>query len=182
MEVSNKDGIRLRSLVEKDAPFMLEWMHDPDVQKGFQKNMLSMTIQDAEKFCRDAKISKHIENGDSIHYAITDDSGEYLGTISLKNIDLSNKCAEYAIILRKKAQDKGIACKATDEILYKAFNEFGLHRVFLSVLANNEAAVRLYEKCGFIYEGEFREHLRIGDVYMNWKWYSILETEYNERL
>lgn len=27
----------LRKLEEKDAPFMLEWMHDEEINKGFQK-------------------------------------------------------------------------------------------------------------------------------------------------
>ena len=30
----------LRKLEEKDAPFMLEWMHDEEINKGFQKPFL----------------------------------------------------------------------------------------------------------------------------------------------
>lgn len=62
--------------------------------------------------------------------------------------------------------------------LDKAFHEYGLHRVYLNVLSDNKAAIRLYEKSGFTLEGEFRDHLKIGEQYMNWKWYGILVTEY----
>ena len=141
--------IRLRELKEKDAVLMLEWMHDPDVQKG-------------------------------LHFAIVNDDDEYLGTVSLKEIDLVNKSVEYAITLRKKAQGLGYAYIATGQVLKKAFREYGLHRVYLSVYADNVKAIRLYERCGFSYEGEFREHLKVGNHFVNWKWYGILENEYKE--
>ena len=50
----------LRRLEEKDAPFMLEWMHDSDIQKGFQKNMMDMKIEDVLAFCQQAKITDEI--------------------------------------------------------------------------------------------------------------------------
>ena len=28
-------------------------------------------------------------------------------------------------------------------------------------------------------QGEFHDHLNIGGKYMNWKWYGLLENEYN---
>jgi diamine N-acetyltransferase len=173
--------ITLRELREDDAELMLEWMHDPDIQKGFKKNMLDRSIDDARKFCIDAKIPQRITSGVSIHLAIVDDTDEYLGTVSLKNIDLDSMTAEYAITTRKKTNGKGVGYAATGMILKKAFYEYGLHRVYLSVFADNTNAISLYEKCGFKFEGEFREHIRKENQYMNWKWYGILNTEYSER-
>lgn len=172
--------ISLRELKESDAPLMLEWMHDPDIQKGFKKDMIDANIDDALVFCRDSKIPKQIKSGDNLHYAIVNEDDEYLGTISLKNIDLENGNAEYAITLRKSAQGRGTARKATRLVLEKAFEEYELHRVYLNVLSNNKSAIKLYERCGFSYEGVFRGHLKIGGKYMDWKWYGILDTEFNE--
>ena len=170
--------ITIRKLEEKDAPLMLEWMHDPDVQKGFKKNMLDASIDDALNFCRTAMIPDNLVGGEDLHFAIVNETDEYLGTISLKNIDLDNMSAEYAITTRPKIQGRGVATKATRLILDKAFNEYGLHRVYLNVFADNEAAIRLYERCGFTFEGEFRQHLKIGENYKNWKWFGILEHEF----
>lgn len=172
--------ITLRELRNEDAPLMLEWMHDVDVQKGFKKNMLNMKLDDALNFCSSSKIPISVSDGDNLHFAIADDSDEYLGTISLKNIDLINKTAEYAITTRKKASGKGVAFEATQLLLEKAFCEYGLHRVYLSVLADNESAIRLYKKCGFKFEGEFRDHLIINGRYINWKWFGILDTEFSK--
>lgn len=155
---------------------MLEWMNDPDIQKCFRFLAQDKTREDVLDFIREAEINP--VNGKSIHYAIADDNNEYLGTISLKNVDLKSMNAEYAISLRKCAQGKGIAAWATKEILKKAFEEFHLQRVYLNVLSDNEKAIRLYEKCGFVYEGAFRRHLLLRGELKTLKWYSILDSEY----
>jgi len=173
--------IRLRELQIKDAPLMIEWMHDPIIQKSFKKNMLDATMSDVECFCKSSKIPEVIKTGDSLHMAIVDANDEYLGTISLKDIDLENMTAEYAITTRMKAHGKGVAYKATGLILEKAFNEIGLHKVYLNVFSNNEPAIRLYEKAGFKWEGEFREHIKLDEKYMDWKWYGMLDSEYDKK-
>ena len=38
--------IVLRELKEKDAPFMLEWMQDADIQRSFKRRMADSTIED----------------------------------------------------------------------------------------------------------------------------------------
>ena len=146
----------LRGLEEKDAPLMLEWMHDIDIKKSFRKNFQDVTLADVCDFCENAKIPIELTDGQSIHYAIIDDSNEYLGTISLKEIDLKSMSAEYAISLRKGARGKGIAFVATGLILEKAFYEWRLRRVYLNVYGDNISAVKLYERSGFRFEGEFR--------------------------
>ena len=61
----------------------------------------------------------------------------------------------------------------TDIIRY-AFNDLGLHRVYLTVLADNVEARKFYENCRFDLEGEFREAARIQDRYRNMAWYAML--------
>lgn len=176
------DNIMLRSLRKNDAPLMLEWMHDQDIQKAFKKKMTDATLEDAIAFIEKAQHPEKIISGTSLHYAIVNrDADQYLGTISLKDIDLDNGTAEYAITLRKIAHGKGIAYEATKLILKKAFQELKLRRVFLSVHADNIAAIKLYERSGFIFEGEFRKHFLIDGKYVGWKWYGILQEEYYKR-
>ena len=172
--------IKLRALSEKDAPLMLEWMHDAEIQKGFRKDMLNATLEQAKNFCISSNIPDEVKTGDSIHFAIVNETDEYLGTISLKDINIEDGNAEYAITTRRKVHGKGVAVEATKLVLKKAFFEYGLHRVYLNVVHDNIAAIKLYEKAGFVFEGEFREHLIINGEYKNWKWYSILATEFDE--
>ena len=172
--------IVLRQLSEKDAPLMLEWMHDYDTQKSFQKYMLNVTLEDARRFCREAKLNGKPKQGENMHLAVVNDGDEYLGTVSLKNINLEYHSAELAISLRKKARGQGVAKEAVELLLKKGFEEIGLHRVYLTVLADNIAAIKLYEKCGFIYEGELRDHIFKNGRYVSWKLYGMLEGEYEK--
>ncbi len=174
--MSKDQIVYLRKLEEKDAKGMLEWMQDTEIQKRFRSAIETVKREDVLRFIKVAE-TEPIE-GKSIHYAIADENDEYLGTISLKDVDLLARKAEYAISLRRKAQGMGVGTKATMKILEAAFDRFGLERVYLNVLSDNERAIHLYEKCGFIYEGEFRNHLFLRGEYKSLKWYSMLRKDF----
>ena len=172
--------IHLRELRETDAKNMIEWMLDPQTKRSFMKDMSKFTLEDARRFCRDAIKAKDNIHNRSIHMAIVDEDDEYLGTISLKNIDCINQSAEFAIALREKARGKGVGAKAAEQLLAMGFREMGLHRIYLTVFADNEAAIRLYEKIGFTMEGELREHIYRDGEYVSWRIYGILDNEYKQ--
>lgn len=168
--------IRLRKLKEQDAPFMLEWMKDSEIQNCFRFDMSHMEMNDVLDFIRNSNVD--LCHGSDIHYAVCGEDDEYLGTISLKNIDLINRKAEYAIGLRRSVQGKGIAKEATYLILQLAFEKYGLMKVYLNVLADNTRAIHFYEKFGFVYEGQFRKDLFLKGEFKTLKWYSLLKNEF----
>lgn len=168
----------LRKLRREDAPFMLEWMQDPEVNCNFRFSASDYGMEEVKAFIQDA--NKDVQDQQAYHFAITEDGEEYLGTISLKNIDPLNQSAEYAIVLRKCAWGKGLGSQATEEILKFAFDNLGLHRVALNVLSDNYTAIRLYEKCGFCYEGEWKECLYFSGRLHSLKWYRILRQEWQK--
>lgn len=172
--------MKLRELKKEDMAGMLEWMTDPDIRKNFRFSSDKVEEKNVLSFIQNSRMALlSPEEGHTIHYAIADEKNdEYLGTISLKEISISNKNAEYAISLRRKAQGNGIAIEATKEILKLAFGEYNLERVYLNVFSDNIRAIKLYEKCGFLFEGEFRNHLLVEGEYKSLKWYSMLKDEY----
>lgn len=161
--------IRLRRLNKKDVPFMLEWMHDEETKKYFQTDFASMTVEDIENFI-EFSIDEKTQN-----FAIVDDvDDEYLGTVSLKNINYKNKNAEYAISTRKKCRGTGINIEATKQLLDYAFKELNLNKVYLNVLSNNMRAINFYKKIGFKYEGTAKCHVLIDNEYLDLEWYGII--------
>lgn len=135
----------IRVLMEKDAQLMYEWMHDEEVIQGLQAdNFRTKTLDDCEKFIRSSWDMK-----DDCHMAIVDDGDEYMGTVSLKNIDECFQDAEFAIVLRKSAWRKGYASQAIIDILSLAFEKYKLRRVYCNVLRSNTVAIKLYEKMGW---------------------------------
>ena len=81
--------MKLRKLELKDAELMLEWMHDKNVVEMLAQNFENKTIEDCKQFIRNANEDESI----FMHRAICNDQDEYLGTVSLKHINIQDKNA-----------------------------------------------------------------------------------------
>lgn len=163
--------INLRKLSLKDKENMYEWMVDNEINKNFRINFKNIQKDQIKNFI------KNSYNKENIHLAIVNEEDEYLGTISLKNINYIDENAEYAIVLRKKALGSGVANIATNKILNIAFNDLNLKKVYLNVYSDNLRAIKFYEKMNFEYEGEFKKHLNINGEFKDIKWYAIYQEE-----
>ncbi len=168
--------MHLRKLEPKDADLMLEWMHDASVTSHLKTDFSTKTIQDCIDF-----IASSYNNSNSIHYAIASDSDEYMGTVSLKNIE--NGSAEFAITVRSEAMGRGYSWFGMEEILKKAFEEHGLETVYWCVDKDNIRAVRFYDKHCFHEVLDIPQNLtKRYEGMNNLKWYSVLKgDEYNRK-
>lgn len=137
--------MKLRKLEIKDAPLMLEWMHNRDVTLHMNRDFSKFSLSDCEGFIKNSILDKR-----NVHFAIVDGNDEYLGTVSLKNIDNMKKNAEFGITIRQKAMGKGISFEAMKEIIEYGFEQLGLTSVYWCVLPENTRAVRFYDKNGFM--------------------------------
>jgi RimJ/RimL family protein N-acetyltransferase len=165
--------MKLRKLLLKDTDGILSWMNDPAVRRFFRFEQDATTPESVIEFINNAQNTER-----NMHLAIVDDLDTYLGTISLKSIDHGARNAEYAISTCSQVHGKGIASEATREILNIAFNQLHLHRVYLNVLEENERANNFYLKLGFVFEGQFRDHINIRGELKNLNWYSLLAPEF----
>lgn len=147
--------MRLRRLESKDAPLMLEWMHDSSVVEYMNADFASMKAEDCEAFIQSAK-----DTNRDLHMAIVDEKDTYMGTVSLKNID--GKTAEFAITVRKEAMGKGFSKYGMSEIIRVGFEELGLEKVYWCVNHENKRAIRFYDKNG--YDRVPAASLKIGGV------------------
>lgn len=162
--------MRLRNLELKDAPFMLEWMHDENVVEKLRGKFKEKTLADAESF-----INASINMEEDIHLAIVSDEDEYMGTVSLKNIERDSNSAEFAITVRRSAMGRGYSWYGMEEIIQRGFEIYGLDSIYWCVSRENERAVRFYDK------HNFHEAVDIPDDILkryegmdNLKWYSVL--------
>ena len=133
--------MKVRKLDLKDAPLMIEWMHDKSVVENLRTDFESKTIFDCEKFILDAQ-----QNCESLHLAIVDDNDEYMGTVSLKHI--KDNSAEFGIAVRQKAMGKGYAKSGMEEII-KIGAEMGLKNIYWCVDPENARALKFYDKNGY---------------------------------
>ena len=134
--------MNLRKLELKDAPLMLEWMHDKSVVEDLRTNFLTKTIEDCENFIKSSWDGKNNWN-----VAIVDEKDSYMGTVSLKNI--KEESAEFGITIRACAMGKGYSIWAMKEVLRIGFEERNLKQIYWCVSPDNKRAVRFYDKNGF---------------------------------
>lgn len=133
--------MRIRKLDIKDAPLMLEWMHDDDVVRYLKADFKNKSIDDCERFIKFAN-----DSDENKHYAIVDETDEYVGTVSLKHISADS--AEFGITIRKHAMGKGYAGFAMAQIIEIA-KELGLKKIYWCVKPSNLRAIRFYTKHGY---------------------------------
>lgn len=169
------ERIRLRRLELTDAEPMLEWMLEPSIYEKMQYDPAKQSLEGCRRYIENSWTDRV-----NIHCAITNEKNEYLGTVSLKHVDMQNRNAEFAIALHPKAMGKGISKEALRLIMRKAFEELGLNKVYLYVRRDNERAVAFYKKCNLEYEGCFREQLYVNGTYKDLCWYALRKESYEE--
>lgn len=88
------------------------------------------------------------------------ETGRSIGTVGLNHIDPNHRRAEFGILMGdEEARGKGLAFEASRLLLDYAFNKLGLYRLYLHVFPDNEPALHLYRKIGFVQEGLLRQHV-----------------------
>lgn len=166
--------MKLRKLEIKDAPLMLEWMHDKSVVEDLRTNFLTKTIGDCENF-----IKSSWDDKENWNVAIVDEDDIYMGTVSLKNI--KEDSAEFGITIRSCAMGTGYSIWAMKEAVRIGFEEKGVKKIYWCVSPDNKRAVRFYDKNGFervdskdldMIEGYTQEQI---DAYI---WYLVKNASY----
>ena len=116
-----------------------------------------LTYEQARRWCH-----SRAEGEDRLDLAITEPKGgRYLGELSIYSVSPENETAGYRIALSAiEFTGKGLGREATQLVMRYAFEEIGLHRLWLQVYAFNMRAIAVYRSCGFYVEGRLRESLR----------------------
>lgn len=134
--------MKIRKLELKDAPLMLEWMHDESIVKDLKADFCSKTLYDCNQFILSSR-----DTCKNFHLAIADDNDEYMGTVSLKNIE--DDKAEFAITVRNCAMGKGYSRYGMNEIIKIGLENMNLSRIYWYVDKKNQRAIKFYDKNGY---------------------------------
>lgn len=165
-----KHDIIIRSFEESDIGNKVKWINNPQ-NNQFLHYDLPLNVEKTLEWFRKKDNTRRLD-------CIIEYEGVPVGLIGLLQIDRVNLKAEYYITIGENAyKQKGIATKATKAILEYAFTELGLHKVYLTVDARNENAIRLYEKVGFKQEGYFVDDLynSANSEFIDRKRYSVVK-------
>lgn len=107
-----------------------------------------------------------VQRQDAVVFSVLENkSGEYLGNVWLWGVHPVHRSAELRILLGPRAKGKGYGSEACRGLLRFAFNDLNLHKVYLYVLNHNKAAVRAFEKSGFVSEGVLKDEFFVASKY-----------------
>ena len=112
---------------------------------------------------------------------VVDAGGVAVGGVSLFGAEELARHAEVGIALVPEARGRGIGTIAMSRIVEFAFVRQNLRRVHLQVIASNAAALRSYEKAGFVVEGRLRDHAWVRGAYEDIVLMGILRSEWQAR-
>lgn len=154
-------GIYLRLMTYEDTEKIVEWRNSDSVRKRFIYQGL-FTKESHENWIRTM-----VETGKVVQMIICEiGTDRAVGSVYVRDIDNIHHKAEYGIFIgEKEARGKGYGTAAAKLMVRYCFEELRLHRLFLRVYAENERAIRSYEKAGFVKEAHLREDVYIDGEY-----------------
>lgn len=161
-----EDGrIYLRLMTAEDTENIIKWRNSDVVRKQFiyQKEF---TVESHENW-----IKTMIETGKAAQMMIVLNEGDRaIGSVYVRDIDLEHKKAEYGIFIGETdCLGKGYGTEAAELMIEYAFEFLGIHKLMLRVYAENERAIKSYEKAGFKKEAYLKD-----DVYVQEKFRDIV--------
>jgi ribosomal-protein-serine acetyltransferase len=107
------------------------------------------------------------------------ETGAYIGESYLANADWHVPRIEVGYFIVQAATGKGFATEAALATVRYAFEQLGALRVELQCRVDNPASKRVAEKCGFTFEGRFRQrHRKKSGALVDVLWYGLLRSEW----
>ena len=154
--------VTIRPLTETDALTSYKWRNDPEVFKYTGRTYdREIDIECETKWLREV-----LNHPSEYRCAILADD-VYVGNIYLTNITTSS-ATFHIFIGEKNYWGKGVAKRASMEMLNHAFFMLGLSSVELYVKEENVPAMKLYERLGFVkksVEGEWIRMILLNENY-----------------
>ena len=160
------DGYYVRAFRESDlsGPYP-RWFENQDVCK----------YNSHGKFFRNDQWFRDFYEGlnreDQVLWAVCHEKDGHIGNVSLRNISVINRNAEYAILIgNQRHWRKSVGFSASMALLLHGFEKLNLERIYCGTASGNVAMQRLALRLGMIEEGRRRKHL-----FLEGSWHDMLE-------
>jgi RimJ/RimL family protein N-acetyltransferase len=135
--------VTLRHMVRADVDAMAKWppFREPELEWA--------NLELAFPSERDVYFDRGRTNETRRRFVVIDEAGEIIGTVGLRNVNLSAREATLGIIIRADAVGQGYGTDTVETVLAYAFDALELDRILLDVAESNLRARRVYDKTGF---------------------------------
>ncbi|EKH9261352.1 spermidine N1-acetyltransferase [Listeria monocytogenes] len=165
--------LKLRPLEREDLKFVHRLNNDAKIMSYWFEEPYEAFVELQELY------DKHIHDQSERRFILELD-GQIVGLVELMEIDYIHRRAEFQIIIDPKFQGHGYAVSATKLAMKYAFHVLNMHKLYLVVDKVNEKAIHVYEKVGFIREGELIDEFFVDGTYHDAIRMCIFQHQYRE--
>jgi RimJ/RimL family protein N-acetyltransferase len=150
------ESIYLRALELDDLERTHKWHNDPALYE-----MLIGTFRYVSRVAEEEWLRRKVAySTQEVNLAIClTSNSQHIGNFYLQNIDWIARHAEMgAFIGEPGLLSKGYGTEALRLMMRHAFQDLGLLKLYAHTLADNTAAIKHLEKCGYVLEGRLPRH------------------------
>ncbi len=171
----NPPIVSLRPRTDEDLDLLFETAADLDTWEERTSHAPRPVTRD--RF--DARLARAADDEDprAPVFFVVDVDGTAVGSATLFDVDLLARHAEAGITLERGARGRGIGTAAISQLVEFGFVRLNLRRIHLQAISSNIAAIRAYEKAGFVVEGRQRQHAWVRGAYEDVVRMGILRSE-----
>ena len=148
--------VSLRPFETGDAEAVHRWFNNPAATASLMEQRDEFSLADAEGWVQRATD----DSGEDRKFAICVEGHEQpVGFTALYGL-FRQTAPELGALIGDEVRGVGVGRRAEALTIAKAFDEYGAHRVYGRIPADNEAAKRVVTSLGWRHEGTMRSHLR----------------------
>jgi RimJ/RimL family protein N-acetyltransferase len=168
------EHVVLTPLTTNDLPVLWGWINDRE------QVLLNAPYKPVHEGQQQAWFESTQGRDDLVIFGIRlRENDKLIGSCQLHNIHRVHRSAELQIRIGDVVERGcGYGTEAVGLLLEFAFKDLNLQRVCLHVFSTNAAAIRVYEKVGFMHEGLLRQAAYINGSYVDVVVMGILRAEY----
>lgn len=154
--------ISLRPIVSSDLEALNQWKNQEDTYQYLGGGFMPTSI-DIQKKWLDSLMDT---SGSNKRFMIVNSSNQPVGMVGLYNINWIHRTCEFGIFIgEKEQQGKGYGRDAAEVIEQFASKYCNLRKIKVYVVEENGAAVKMYEKLGYVTVGKLVEERFINGKY-----------------
>jgi UDP-4-amino-4,6-dideoxy-N-acetyl-beta-L-altrosamine N-acetyltransferase len=170
--------IHLRAIEDYDLAQLQSWRNNPELRQFFREYR-DLSMENQKQWFQKIQNDKT----QTVFSIVIKGQNRLIGCCGLHNISWTNRVGEFGIYIdtAKDVRGFGYGFDALNTLLNYGFNELNLNRIWGEVYSNN-AAIKLYEKMGFQYEGLLRQTYFYDGQYFDSKIVGMLAYEFRENL
>ncbi|HEX2097269.1 MAG TPA: GNAT family protein [Solirubrobacterales bacterium] len=172
--MSEQAKVSLRPFQSGDVAAVHRWFNNRDATRTLMEWRDGFSLEEAEGWV----VRAMDDSGEDRKYAIlVEGHDEPVGFTALYGL-FRQTAPELGALIGDEVRGKGVGRRAEALTIAKAFDEFGAHRVYGRIPAENEAAKRVVTSLGWRHEGTMRSHLHRGGELGDCEVWGVLPDEF----